>query len=243
MHKPEPCYSSLVNNVVLLGAAIAFCWSRETVCLPLIVSYRVRSAQPWLAVIVCYNTTCTMHLVPMLTFQFVCTWCKTYYVAISAYWHVTVASCLAWVEHSWKFMTGRSWWGSTQREHGIEVYHRVDLGFVYCVPNLLQRTALTDYEPLTVHFRTWSFFFRTQTQCPTILANHTVHALQISVNIRHIKAGDKTCPTILVSDLTYFLTTFQKLHVYLSLHKWLSPWRIMKSSEPAILLLLDCLQA
>ena len=65
------------------------------------------------------NTTCTMHLVPALTFQLVCTWCKMYYVAISAYGHMTVASCLVWVDHSWNSTTGISWWGSTERKHDI----------------------------------------------------------------------------------------------------------------------------
>ena len=68
------------------------------------------------------NTTCTMRLVPALTFQLVCTWCKTYYVAISAYGHMTVASCLVWVEHSWNSTTGISWWGSTQHERGISPF-------------------------------------------------------------------------------------------------------------------------
>ena len=39
-------------------------------------------------------------------------------------------------------------------QHELEVRHSVDLGFGYCVPSLLQCIALTDYEPMIVHFRT-----------------------------------------------------------------------------------------
>ena len=41
------------------------------------------------------------------------------YVALFAYRHMTVASCLTWVKHSWNSTTGINWWGSTQRERGI----------------------------------------------------------------------------------------------------------------------------
>ena len=38
--------------------------------------------------------------------------------------------------------------------HKLEVHHSVDLRFAYCVPSLLQCIALTNYEPMIVHFRT-----------------------------------------------------------------------------------------
>ena len=66
-------------------------------------------------------------------------WCKTYYVAISTYGHMTAASCLAWVEHSWNYTTGINWWGSTQHKCGIVVcivYNPVlcIVSAYYCLP-------------------------------------------------------------------------------------------------------------
>ena len=88
------------------------------------------------------------------------------YVAISAYGHMTTASCLAWVEHSWNSTIGVKWWGSSQCERGIvldiSIALTANISDCLCsLCNLKEFTPANSYIKVSVTYTFWSLYLST----------------------------------------------------------------------------------